>query len=138
MADRIEIQSHEPAGSRWTAMIEATRAGGCGPPGFVSLMLALCALVTCTELTDQDPARDGLVLVGLGIFLLVMAGNFVWLISHLHRVARSGAHEPLLEGAENPAELYRDDALQPIADRVCPTVEELVGRASTGAGVGSS
>jgi hypothetical protein len=109
MADRIEIQSHEPAGSQWTAMIKALRAGGSGPAGFVSLMLALCALVTCTELTDQDPARDGLVLAGLGIFLLVMAGNFVWLISHLHRVARSGAGEPHLEGIVSPAErLYRD------------------------------
>jgi hypothetical protein len=109
MADRIEIQSHEPAGSRWTAMIEALRTGGSGPAGFVSLMLALCALVTCTELTDQDPARDGLVLAGLSIFLLVMAGNFVWLIGHLHWVARSGVSERHLEGIVNPAErLYRD------------------------------
>jgi predicted TIM-barrel fold metal-dependent hydrolase len=39
---------------------------------------------------------------------------------------------------ENPARLYGFDldALQPIADRVCPTVEELVGSASTGAAVG--
>jgi hypothetical protein len=39
---------------------------------------------------------------------------------------------------ENPARLYGFDlaALQPIADRVCPTVEDLVGSASTGAAVG--